>query len=90
MKKVFVVIVTYNGVQWIRKCLQSCQDYPVVVVDNQSTDATVEIIQNEFPKVHLIEESKNHGFGQANNIGISYALNKGADYVFLLNQKIKY
>ena len=81
-----IIIVTYNGLKWIDKCLESCKDYPVVVVDNNSSDNTVEFIKEKFPTVHLIEQQKNLGFGQANNIGISYALNHGADYVFLLNQ----
>ena len=81
-----IIIVTYNSLKWIDKCLQSCGDYPVIVVDNNSSDNTVEFIKEEYPNVHLIEQDKNLGFGQANNIGISYALNHGADFVFLLNQ----
>ncbi|WBL24868.1 glycosyltransferase family 2 protein [Zunongwangia sp. HGR-M22] len=81
-----IVIVTYNGLKWIDKCLQSCEDHPIVVVDNNSSDSTVDFIKQNYPKVHLIEQEKNLGFGQANNIGISYALNHGAHYVFLLNQ----
>ncbi|ADF51442.1 glycosyl transferase, family 2 [Zunongwangia profunda SM-A87] len=81
-----IVIVTYNGLKWIDKCLQSCGDFPVVVVDNNSLDGTIDFIKLNYPKVHLIEQDKNLGFGQANNIGISYALNQEAHYVFLLNQ----
>ena len=82
----FIIIVTYNAMNWLSKCLNSCKDYPVVVIDNASTDETVTYIKKQFPKVHLIPQSKNLGFGQANNLGIRYALNNGADYVFLLNQ----
>ncbi len=81
-----IIIVTYNGLKWIDKCLQSCGDHPIVVVDNNSSDSTVDFIKQNYPNVHLLEQVKNLGFGQANNIGISYALNHGADYVFLLNQ----
>ncbi|MDN3595041.1 glycosyltransferase family 2 protein [Zunongwangia endophytica] len=81
-----IIVVTYNGLKWIDECLQSCGDFPVVVVDNNSSDNTKDFIKTNYPNVHLIEQNKNLGFGQANNIGIEYAINHGADYVFLLNQ----
>ncbi len=84
--KCYIIIVTYNGLKWIDRCLKSCGDYPVVVVDNNSSDNTVEYIKEKYPNVNLIEQEKNLGFGKANNIGISYALNRGVDFVFLLNQ----
>lgn len=89
-KKVFAVVVTYNGARWIRKCLLSLKQssYPVsvIVIDNGSKDETTRIIENNFPEVLLVRENLNLGFGQANNKGISIALKQGADYVFLLNQ----
>lgn len=89
---IFVVIVTYNGMHrdWISKCLVSLirSKYlvKVIVVDNNSSDGTVDYIKKNHPEVILIQSDKNLGFGGANNIGISEALNKGADAVFLLNQ----
>lgn len=84
--KVFVVIVTYNGMQWLPKCLGSCREYWVILVDNASTDGTVAYMENTYPNILLLKQTENLGFGQANNLGISQALKKGADYVFLLNQ----
>lgn len=90
MKKVYAVIVTYNAMAWIEKCLSSLKNSTIpvvpVVVDNCSKDNTVEYICRHWPDVKLFEEKKNHGFGQANNIGIRYALEQEADYVLLLNQ----
>lgn len=90
MKKVFSIIVTYNGIAWVEKCLSSLSSgsYPtqIVVIDNGSSDSTVSVIKHRFPHVHLIESKRNLGFGQANNIGIKLAIESGADYVFLLNQ----
>ncbi|GAA4815337.1 glycosyltransferase family 2 protein [Litoribaculum gwangyangense] len=90
MKKGYVIIVTYNGLKWIDECLKSVvnSSFPVipVVVDNNSTDKTVSFIKENFPNVILFEQTKNLGFGKANNLGMSYALNKDADFVFLLNQ----
>jgi GT2 family glycosyltransferase len=88
--KVYAIIVTYNGSAWIDKCLTSLHhsSYPVdcIVIDNDSTDNSVQIISKNFPEVLLIRSQTNLGFGKANNIGIVKALAGGADYVFLLNQ----
>lgn len=82
----FVVIVSYNGITWLDKCLSSCGNYPIIIVDNASTDETVSFIMNHYSNVTLLRQTKNLGFGQANNIGIRYALDHGAEQVFLLNQ----
>ena len=84
--KTYIVIVTYNGMPWIQKCLESCGTFPVIVVDNGSTDATVSYIKEHFPQVQIVEQEHNLGFGQGNNVGIHLALEQGAEYVFLLNQ----
>lgn len=88
--KVFAIVVTFNGLKWIDKCLNSLLNssilIDVVVIDNQSADDTVSYVKENFPQVHLIKTDKNLGFGKANNIGIKFALDNGADYIFLLNQ----
>lgn len=88
-KNIFVVIVTYNGAQWLEKCIQSLEVslYPIniLVVDNHSTDTSVSVVKS-FSNVQLIESDANLGFGKANNIGIRKVIEQGADYVFLLNQ----
>lgn len=84
--KVIIVIVTFNGMKWLKKCMDSCKAYTVVVVDNGSTDDSVNFIKTNYNNVHVIESSENLGFGKANNIGISYALSQNAESVFLLNQ----
>lgn len=84
--KLYIIIITYNGMPWIQNCLEGCNGYEIVVVDNGSTDGTVNFISENFPKIHLMPQELNLGFGQANNLGISYAMEQGADYAFLLNQ----
>lgn len=88
--KVFAVIVIYNGLRWYDRCLGSLQKsaipLDVVVVDNASTDGSAEYIRQHFPEMIFLEQKGNLGFGKANNIGIKYALDHDADYVFLLNQ----
>ena len=88
-KKVFVVLVTYNGAHWIDKNIQSLLDsnYPVsiIAIDNNSTDNSVALLA-KYPQVDLIQSPDNLGFGRANNLGMKKALEHGADYVFFLNQ----
>ncbi|UII24564.1 glycosyltransferase family 2 protein [Fulvivirga maritima] len=87
---VYAIVVSYNGKQWLEKCLSSLQgsEYPVsiIVVDNGSTDGSVELIKRKFSNVKLIVSKDNLGFGKANNLGIKHALLNNADFVFLLNQ----
>jgi len=87
---IYCIIVTYNGMKWVDRCLsnlrQSSVPVHVVVVDNHSTDETVGHIRSRFPEVHLMENVENRGFGQANNQGIAYAYKQGASHFFLLNQ----
>jgi len=88
-KKIFVVIVTYNGAHWIDKNIPSLLDsaYPVniIVVDNKSTDNTLKLLK-KYPEIDVIKSETNLGFGKANNIGMQRALSLGADHLFLLNQ----
>ncbi|MCD6149364.1 glycosyltransferase family 2 protein [bacterium] len=88
--KVFVIILNYNGRNTIKECLASVfrMNYPnfeVVIVDNDSRDGSFELAKNSFPKAHFIKNKKNLGFAAGSNIGIRFALEKMADYVFLLN-----
>jgi GT2 family glycosyltransferase len=92
--KVFVLILNYNGKDTLTRCLQSVYqtDYPnfeVAVVDNDSKDGSLEEAKNLFPRAHFIKNSANLGFAAGNNIGIRFALEKMADYVWVLNNDTK-
>ena len=82
------VVVTYNGERFIEKCIKAIlhesPGSPIHVIDNGSSDKTLDILNTLKVSVHRTE--KNLGFGRANNIGISKALKDGADFVFLINQ----
>lgn len=88
--KVFIVIVTYNGMKWIDNCLKSISNtninFETIIIDNASTDGTLEFLERNYDKCTLIKSKVNLGFAKANNIGMKLALEKAADYVFLLNQ----
>lgn len=87
--KVYVVVLNWNGKDFVEKCLDSLQEQSysaeIVVVDNGSTDGSMELIEGKYPDIHLIKESRNHGFDGGVNIGIEYAIKNGADAVALFN-----
>ena len=87
MKRVLVIVVTYNGMQWLGRCLGSvCQDADLYVWDNDSTDGSADFVEAEYPQAKLVRSADNLGFSIPNNRGMQYALDKGYDYVYLLNQ----
>lgn len=90
--KVFSVVVTYNGMRWAEKCIHSIvhSNYKItpVFIDNGSTDGTVEYIKSQLPSARFFLPDHNIGFGPANNLGIKYALENGADYILLCNQDV--
>jgi len=84
---VSVIIVSYNTADLLRKCLQSLAKQQgvaaeIFVVDNNSQDQSAQMVENEFPRVRLIANSENFGFGKANNIAANEAKGK---YLYLLN-----
>ena len=56
-----------------------------MVIDNGSEDDSAAILRSRFPQIILIETGVNLGFAGGNNIGINYAIEHGADYIWLLN-----
>ncbi len=87
---IYVIVVTYNAMPWIDFCMGSIKNSTIpvtgIVVDNVSSDETIKYIKSNYPEIIVLQQSENLGFGCANNIGIKYALDKGADYIYLLNQ----
>jgi len=77
-----IVIVNWNVRDLLRRCLHSISNSEIIVVDNASTDGSVEMVRTEFPGVHLITNADNRGFPAANNQGIAIAQGR---YVLLLN-----
>lgn len=90
MAKVLVVIVTYNALKWIKKCLRSVEKSTlradVLVIDNGSTDGTLPLIRTDFPHTRIIETGENLGFGAANNRGLRIAHDECYDFAYLMNQ----
>jgi len=83
-----VIILNYNVRYFLELCLQSVEqaienlDAEIIVVDNNSPDDSCEMVQQKFPKVHLIANKENLGFVKANNQAVVIAKGK---YVCILN-----
>ena len=87
MKRVLVIVVTHNGMRWLERCLSSVAgDADLYVWDNDSTDGSADFVAAHYPQAKLIRSAENLGFSMPNNKGMQYALDKGYDYVYLLNQ----
>jgi len=89
--KVSIITVNYNGKNILKKCLESIknktlyENYEILVVDNNSTDGSIKMLQKFFPEIKLIQNPKNYGFSKGNNIGIRETLKHRTDYILLLN-----
>lgn len=87
---VYALVLNWNRAQDTIECLDSLKRQEpvspiILVLDNGSQDNSVEIIKNRFPDELLIECPNNLGFGGGANLGFHRALERGADYIFLIN-----
>lgn len=89
MAKTSVVIPNWNGAKTIIDCLESMkaqnQEVDIIIVDNGSTDDSVETIRKKFPEIVLIELSNNLGFAGGVNAGIKKAIEGDSKYIALFN-----
>ena len=90
--KVAVIVLNWNGLDDTVECLESLRkisypNYAVVVVDNGSEGDDVRVLKEKFGDyVHVVENERNYGFAEGNNIGIRYSLNAlEPAYLLLLN-----
>lgn len=83
-----IIIITYNSSNYISKCIRSILEFQksftieIIIIDNNSSDKTVKIIQETNQKINLLVNNINLGFSKACNQGINLAEGK---YIFLLN-----
>ena len=88
--KVTIIILNWNKAEDTIECLNSLHELSynnssIIVIDNASTDNSVQKIKQKFPDIMLISNKSNLGFCEGNNIGMRYAFQSGAEYIFLLN-----
>lgn len=84
------MVLNWNGWRDTITCLASIKatkypNYKTLLIDNGSTDSSVEKIRAAFPSVEILETGENLGFAGGNNLGIKIALDRGAEYIWLLN-----
>jgi hypothetical protein len=87
---VSVIVLNWNGKDDTLACLETLQAQRsvfanVIVVDNGSNDGSVSAVRNQYPNTTVIETGANLGYAGGNNVGISYALDRGAEYILVLN-----
>ena len=90
---VHVVMLTYNHCEYTLQALASLSkmtypSYELIVVDNQSTDRTVEMVQEKYPDVTLLVHSSNLGFAAGINSGLQLSLAQRADFVLVINNDV--
>jgi GT2 family glycosyltransferase len=93
MASIFIIsiVLNFNRRSDTLECLGSLykntyQHHAVIVLDNQSTDGSVQAIQADYPGVQIIPLTQNLGYAGNNNVGIQAALEQGADWIFVLNE----
>jgi len=91
--QVTIIIPSYNGSEDILSCLESVtrsvyNNFQIIVVDNASTDNTVDLVQKNYPKVKLIEQDTNTGFTGACLKGFTEAQKLNSEYIALINQDL--
>ncbi len=87
---IYIILLNWDGYQDTIECVESCckLSYPnfrILIIDNGSTDNSEAILRERFPEIELIQTGANLGFAGGNNVGIRYAIEHGADYIWLLN-----
>lgn len=85
-----VIILNYNGGDMLLNCVRSVAEGQeaetgIIVVDNASMDGSAQKAKAQFPDITLIQNTENLLFCKGCNVGIRHALDKGYDYIFLLN-----
>jgi hypothetical protein len=78
---VSAVVVSYNAMPWLMRCLESVRGHETIVVDHGSTDGSLDAVRAQFPDAHVIEQ-ENAGMGGGNNAGMRVGSGR---YFLLLN-----
>lgn len=88
-----IIVLNFKNAIDTIECVESLKqidykNYFVVIVDNNSQDGSFEELIKKYPEFDVLETGVNRGYAAGNNYGINYALNKGADYICILNNDV--
>ncbi|MBI3900540.1 MAG: glycosyltransferase, partial [Chlamydiia bacterium] len=88
--KIFIILLNWNGKYDTLECLTSLKKlkppkFQLLIVDNGSKDDSVIEIRKQHPHIPILETGQNLGFAEGNNVGMKWALSKGAEWILLLN-----
>lgn len=88
--RVFILVLNWNSPQDTVECVESLLSitypvYDILIIDNGSTDDSDFLLRTKYPKVRFIQTGSNLGYAGGNNVGIKYALDEGAEYIWILN-----
>lgn len=91
--EVCIIVLNYNSGNYIEKCLDSLEklafkDFQIVIVDNNSTDGSLESIVKRHPSFKVVKSKENIGYAGGNNLGLQYALDNNFDAAWIVNPDI--
>jgi N-acetylglucosaminyl-diphospho-decaprenol L-rhamnosyltransferase len=89
------IVVSWNGEKLLPSCLRALElqrgDFSLspLVVDNGSTDGSLELLKRDFPNIERLELAENLGYGRANNVALARALSEGEEFALLVNNDVE-
>jgi GT2 family glycosyltransferase len=91
--EVSAVVIVYNGIEFLPDCLRTLADdlsftsHELILIDNGSSDGSIEYLKIHYPQARLVENGANIGFARAVNIGLTMAQ---GEYLYILNQDLRF
>jgi len=87
---IYILILNWNGKNVLKPCLDSVlsinyPNYTTLVIDNNSSDGSGEIVKNNFPDIEYLQLEQNFGFSCGYNLCFDYLRDKDPEYILLLN-----
>lgn len=91
--KILISILNWNNAEDTNRCItsvlnQDYDNYEIIVVDNASTDSSVEKISRAFPNIHIIEAKDNLGFASGHQLVVDFGISKKYDLIWILNNDL--
>jgi hypothetical protein len=93
--RISVIVLSWNCEKYVTSCLKSLlaidagsDHLEIIVVDNASSDGSVDLIRKNFPNLTLIQNQTNLGYAEGNNVGIRYAMQKNSDFIWIVNPDV--